>query len=153
MDTFEKSIQVLEELFAKDYQFALATSEDNVPSVRFVDTFYDNGAFYVVTYANSLKVLEIEGNDKVALCNQCYRFSGVAHNIGHPLREENKEIRAKLIKVFEPWYFKHNNENDKNMCYVKIQLRHGFFYKDRTGYDVDFISKKAKEFPFTFDII
>lgn len=153
MDTFEKSIQVLEELFAKDYQFALATSEDNVPSVRFVDTFYDNGAFYVVTYANSLKVLEIEGNDKVALCNQCYRFSGVAHNIGHPLLEENKEIRAKLIKVFEPWYFKHNNENDKNMCYVKIQLRHGFFYKDGTGYDVDFISKKAKEFPFTFDII
>ena len=35
-----------------------------------------------------------------------------------------------------------NNENDKNMCYIKIDLSHGFFYKDGTGYDVDFINKQ-----------
>lgn len=153
MDSFEKSLKVLEDLFAKDYQFALATCDDNTPSVRFVDTFYDNGSFYVVTHNTSLKILEIELNEKVALCNNCYRFNGVAHNIGHPLKEENKKIREKLIKVFEPWYFAHNNEQDKNLCYLKIDLNHGFFYKDGIGYDVDFITKKANEFPFEFNIV
>ena len=36
MNTFEKALKTLEELFSKDYQFALATSKDNIPSVRFV---------------------------------------------------------------------------------------------------------------------
>ncbi|WP_010077397.1 hypothetical protein [Clostridium cellulovorans] len=86
------------------------------------------------------------------MCNKLYRFIGTAYNIGHPLLEENQAIREKLIKVFEPWYFAHNNENDENMCYVKIELKQGFFYKYGTGYKVDFENKKAEEFPFTFDI-
>ncbi|GLC30173.1 pyridoxamine 5'-phosphate oxidase family protein [Clostridium omnivorum] len=153
MNTYEKSLNVLKELFAKDYQFALATSSDNIPSVRFVDTFYDDGAFYIVTYAKSQKVQEIEKNSEVSMCNKLYRFSGTAYNIGHPLYEKNHEIREKLIKVFDPWYFAHNDENDESMCYVKIELRQGFFYKDGTGYKVDFKNKKAEEFPFAFDIV
>jgi len=39
MTVYEKSLKVLEEIFAKDYQFALATSNDNIPSVRFVEEF------------------------------------------------------------------------------------------------------------------
>ena len=58
-----------------------------------------------------------------------------------------------MIKAFEPWYFAHNNENDENMCYVKIILKQGFFYKDGTGFKVDFENRKAEEFPFTFDIV
>lgn len=151
--TYEKGLNIMEELFAKDYQFALATSNDNIPCVRFVDTFYNNGAFYVVTYAKSRKIKDIEKNPEVSLCNKLYRFNGAAYNIGHPLSEENYSIRKKLIEVFEPWYFAHNNENDENMCYVKIELKQGFFYKDNMGYKVDFEKRKAEEFPFTFDII
>jgi uncharacterized pyridoxamine 5'-phosphate oxidase family protein len=152
MTTYKKSLNVLKELFAKDYQFALATSNDNIPSVRFIDTFYYGDAFYIVTYAKSQKVQEIENNSEVSMCNKLYRFSGIAYNIGHPLCEENHAIREKLIKAFDPWYFTHNNENDESMCYVKIELKQGFFYKDGTGYKVDFENKKAEEFPFTFDI-
>lgn len=152
MTTFEKSLNVLEELFARDYQFALATSINNIPSIRFVDTFYDGAAFYIVTYTKSQKVQELEKNAEVSLCNKLYRFSGLAYNVGHPLKEENHAIREKLIKAFDPWYFAHNNENDENMCYVKIELKHGFFYKDGTGYKVDFENKTAEEIPFTFDI-
>ncbi|WP_160689199.1 pyridoxamine 5'-phosphate oxidase family protein [Clostridium sp. C2-6-12] len=153
MNTYEKSLNVLKELFARDYQFALATSKDNVPSVRFIDTFYDDGAFYIVSYAKSQKVQEIEENSEISLCNKLYRFSGKAYNIGHPLLEENQGIREKLIKVFEPWYFAHNNESDENMCFVKIELKQGFFYKDGTGYKVDFENKTAEEFSFAFDIV
>ncbi|NMF07788.1 pyridoxamine 5'-phosphate oxidase family protein [Clostridium beijerinckii] len=153
MTEYENSLNILEVLFAKDYQFALATSNDNIPSVRFVDTFYDNGAFYIVSYAKSQKAQEIEKNNKISMCSKLYRFTGIAHNIGHPLLEKNYVIREKLIKAFEPWYFKHNNENDENMCYIKIELKNGFFYKDGTGYKVDFENRQAEEFPFTFDIV
>ena len=37
---------VLQERFGKDSIIALATSVDNVPHVRSVDAFYENGAFY-----------------------------------------------------------------------------------------------------------
>lgn len=153
MTTYEKSINVLEELFAIDYQFALATSNDNIPSVRFVDAFYNDCAFYIVTYAKSQKVKDIEKNPEISMCNKLYRFSGIARNTGHPLSEENHAIRQKLIRVFEPWYFAHNDENDENMCYVKIELKQGFFYKEGTGYKVDFEKQKAEEFPFAFDIV
>lgn len=153
MELYQKAMQVMEELFAKDYQFAMATVRDSRPSVRFIDTYYKDGAFFVVTYAKSQKVQDLESNSQVALCNRLYRFSGNGYNIGHPSLPENQEIREKLIQVFEPWYFAHNNENDPNMCYVKIELTEGFFYKDGTGYKVDFQQKTAKQIPFNFDII
>lgn len=151
MTEYEKSLQVLESLFGRDYLFALATAKDNVPSVRFIDTYYSDESFYVVTYGKSSKVLEIEQNAKISMCNHQYRFFGEAHNIGHPLNKENLAIREKLMKVFEPWYFLHNNEDDENMCYVKISLERGFFYKDGTGYQVDFKNKLATSFPFTYE--
>lgn len=152
MSVFEKSLNVMNDLFARDYQFALATTNNNIPSVRFVDTYFDDSCFYIVTYSKSKKVQELELNSNISLCNNLYSFSGTAVNIGHPLKQENSEIRKKLISAFEPWYFKHNNENDENMCYIKVELRQGFFYKDGNGYKVDFKTQKAEEFPFDFDI-
>lgn len=151
MDNYEKALQTMNELFAKDCQFAMATVKGNTPSVRIVDTFFEDGSFYVVTYSKSQKVQELEENSQVSLCNEFYRFSGNAYNIGHPLLLENTAIREKLIKVFEPWYFAHNNENDENMCYVKIELEEGFFYKDKIGYKVNFKLKEAEQFPFDYD--
>lgn len=153
MDTFDKAMSIMQDLFRKDYQFALATVRDNVPTVRFVDTYFDTDSFYVVTYSKSQKVQELTNNSNVSLCNRIYRFAGNAYNIGHPLLPENQAIREQLIKVFEPWYFEHNNENDENMCYVKIKIKDGFFYKDNVGYKVDFQNKKAEQFPFNFDLI
>lgn len=148
MNDFEKSLTVMKDLFGRDYPIALATSKDNVPSLRVVDIYYEDGAFYVVTYRNSQKVQEILTNPSVALCNEFYRFTGKAYDIGHPLEDKNKALREKLMVVFEPWYFAHNNEGDENMCYVRIDLETGFFHKDKVGYRVDFMSKTAESFPF-----
>lgn len=152
MEIYKKALYTMNELFAKDCQFAMATAKDNTPSVRVVDTFFDNCSFYVVTYSNTQKVRELENNSQISLCNEFYRFTGNAYNIGHPLLLENRGIREKLIKVFEPWYFAHNNENDENMCYVKIDLKEGFFYKDKVGYKVNFQLQEVEEFPFDLDM-
>lgn len=151
MNVYEKSIQVLTELFSKDCTFSLATVKEDMPAVRVVDTYYENGVFWIVTYAKSNKVNEITANPKVALCNNFYSFKGKAFNVGHPLDKANQEIREKLIEVFKPWYFAHNNEDDENMCYVKVELENGFFYKDGKGYKVQFTDKNAEEFPFNID--
>lgn len=152
MTTFEKSMQVLSALFGRDFTFVLATSKDNAPSVRVVDTFYDGSLFWIVTYANSNKVREITANPHVALCNDFHIFKGKAYNAGHPLKEENQEIRGKLIKEFAPWYFAHNNEDDEHMCYVRVEPETGVFHQDGTGYRVDFVHQTAEEFPFAPDI-
>jgi general stress protein 26 len=60
---------VLNELFGKDCPFSLATAKDNSPSVRVVDTYYDQEAFWIVTDAKSQKVIDIESNPNAALCH------------------------------------------------------------------------------------
>ena len=152
MELFEKSVKILSDLFGRDYQFSLATVKDNKPSLRVVDTYYENGEFWLVTHSQSNKVKDIENNSNVALCNYLYSFKGNAYNEGHPLNEENKKIRQQLMKVFKPWYFAHYKESDKNMCYIKIKLTEGFFFRDGEGYKVDFVNKTSEAFPFVPDI-
>lgn len=61
---------VLLERFGKDSIVALATSADNVPYVRNVDAFYEDGAFYVLTHGLSNKMKQIEQNPTVALSGE-----------------------------------------------------------------------------------
>lgn len=153
MDNYKVATDIVKELFSRDYQFAMATTANNIPSLRFIDTYFDNGAFYAITYANTKKVKEIADNPNVSLCcRKGYSFIGKAYNIGHPLMPENGEIRSKLLKAFEPWYFKHNNENDE-ICILKIVPEKGFVYEDGLGYDIDFINKAVDTKPFNFNTI
>lgn len=152
MTAYEKSLSALNELFGRDYTFALATINGDYPSQRVVDTYYSDGVFWIVTYALSNKVRELKANPNVSLCNNFHVFKGKAYYAGHPLEEKNKEIRKTLIREFEPWYFAHNNEDDENMCYVKVELEEGFFHKDGIGYKVSFVKKEAREIPFAPDI-
>ena len=123
--------------------------KESKPSQRVEDTYYDEGVIWIVTYAQSNKVKELRMNPQVSLCNSFHTFNGLAYYAGHPLDEQNKDIRAKLIQVFEPWYFAHNNEADKDMCYVRIELTEGFFHTDGFGYIMDFTKHEAKIIPFT----
>lgn len=45
--------EIMDEMFGKDNIIALATIKDGEPYVRNVDGFYQDGAFYVITYALS----------------------------------------------------------------------------------------------------
>lgn len=154
MTDFENAISAMKEQFGRDYQFALSTCRNNIPSSRFVDTYFDGENFYIVTYKLSQKAVEIAENPNVSLCSrQMHAFSGQAHIIGHPLDPDNSDIRSSLIQAFERWYFKHNDEADENMCYIKINPITGFFHKNGTGYKVNFIERTVNSFPFNLDIV
>lgn len=42
--------------FGKDTAIALATVEHGVPCVRNVNSYYEDGSFYIITYALSNKI-------------------------------------------------------------------------------------------------
>lgn len=148
MANYEESLKILSELYGKDSYFVLATAKDNIPSQRVVDIYYEDGAFWIVTYASSKKVKELDENPNVSFCNNFTNFKAKAYNVGHPLKEENKEIRETLTKVFAPWYFAHNNEKDEHMCFVKAELTSGFFHTKGKGYHINFEEKSVKEIDF-----
>ena len=58
----EQAEKIMIERFGKDTVIALATIEDEVPYVRYVNAYYEDGAFYTITYALSNKMKHIEGN-------------------------------------------------------------------------------------------
>ena len=44
-----QAAQIMVERFGRDTVLPLATSENNVPFVRSVNAYYEDGAFYVIT--------------------------------------------------------------------------------------------------------
>ena len=54
------SEEIMVERFGKDNVIALATTENGLPYVRNVNAFYENKAFYVITYRLSNKMKQIE---------------------------------------------------------------------------------------------
>ena len=46
----EQAEKIMIERFGKDTVIALATIEDEVPYVRYVNAYYEDGAFYTITY-------------------------------------------------------------------------------------------------------
>ena len=79
MTAYEKSLEVLRELFEKDCTFVLATARENVPSQRVVAACYMGGAFWVVTHGRSAKVREMKANPCVSLCSSFHTFKFKAH--------------------------------------------------------------------------
>lgn len=47
----EKARGIMIERFSKDNVMALATTENGIPYVRYVNAYYEDGSFYVITYA------------------------------------------------------------------------------------------------------
>ena len=53
---------LMDERFGHDSVIALATQDGDMPSVRYVNAYYEEGAFYVITYALSNKMRHLEKN-------------------------------------------------------------------------------------------
>lgn len=131
--------QLLEERFGRDSLIALATTVDNVPHVRAVNGYYQEGAFYVVTYALSNKIKQIQKNPAVAVAGEWFTAQGVGENLGHVRDEKNAAIAQTLRDVFAAWYGNgHVNEEDPNTCILRIRLTEGVLFSNGTRYDIVF---------------
>lgn len=131
--------QILIERFGKDNVIALATTENGVPYVRSVNAYYENGAFYVITYGHSNKMRQIEINPVVAISGDWFTAHGKGINLGFFGKEENAEIAAKLRRAFAEWINNGDTDfEDMNTCILCIQLTDGLLFSHGTRYDIDF---------------
>lgn len=135
-DTTEK---ILAERFGKDTLIALATSENNIPYVRGVNAFYEDGAFYVLTYALSAKMRQIAKNPVVAVSGEWFTAHGKGVDLGFFGRAENKAVADKMRTVFSSWINNgHTDLEDVNTCILRIELTDGILFSHGTRYDIDF---------------
>ena len=138
--------QIMNERFGKDNVISLATSADNVPYVRYVNAYYENGAFYIITYALSNKMRQIEKNPTVALAGDWFTATGKGVNLGWFGRTENKELAEKLRSAFESWIDNgHNNFADENTIILCIQLEQGVLFFHGTRYEIDFTKQNIRQ--------
>jgi len=140
MEKLTKEIDaILLERFGKDSIIALATATDNIPHVRSVDAFYEDGAFYVLTYALSGKMKQIEQNPTVALSGEWFTAHGLGTNLGYFGNADNSRIANKMRQVFSAWIDNgHNNFEDTNTCILRIKLTHGILFSNGARYEIDF---------------
>ena len=134
MEKLTKEVEaILLERFGKDSIVALATSIDNIPYVRSVDAFYEDGAFYVLTYGLSSKIKQIEQNPTVALSGEWFTAQGKGINLGYFGEADNSHIANKMKQVFSAWIDNgHNNFDDVNTCILCIRLRKGIMFSNGT---------------------
>ena len=152
MNKYDEAIKAITERYGKDTFLSLITMDNNRPSVRVVDSYYEDGAFYVVSYALSNKMKQINRNPEVTVCVErfledgCFTAHGIGENIGHVLDENNAALMAKLRKAFAAWYTNgHVNEDDPNTCILRIRLTNGLLLLPNfeQNYVVDFVNQTA----------
>ena len=128
--------KILKERFDKDSILALATVGENIPHVRNVDAFYEDGAFYVLTYGLSNKMKQIEENPMVALAGEWFTGHGKAGNLGYFGKEENAQVAKRMREVFAAWIDNgHNDFSDVNTCILRIELTDGVLFADGKRYE------------------
>ncbi len=131
----------MNERFGHDTLLSVATVDNGIPYVRIVNSYYENGSFYVITYALSRKMKQIKKCSDVAVCGEWFSAHGIGENIGHILKKENEEIANKLREAFAAWYDNgHTDENDKNTCILRIKLIDGVLFNNGKKYNIDFTS-------------
>lgn len=134
-----ESKSAMNERFGKDNVISLATVDGEMPAVRYVNGYYEDRAFYVITYGLSNKMRQMEVNPNVAIAGEWFTAHGKGVNLGYFGKEENAEIAAKLRKVFAEWIDNgHNDFNDVNTCILRIELTDGILFYFGSEYDIDF---------------
>ena len=128
--------KIMIERFGKDTIISLATIENAVPYVRNVNAYYENGAFYIITYALSNKIKHIENNSIVAIAGEWFTAHGKGINLGYFGKEENHMIAEKLKGVFAEWIDNgHNDFDDENTIILCVELTDGLLLSHGTRYE------------------
>ena len=128
--------KIMLERFGKDNIIALATIEKGVPHVRYVNAYYENGAFYIITYALSNKMKHIERNPVIAIAGEWFTGHGKGINLGYFRKKGNDAIAEKLKRVFAEWIDNgHNDFDDENTIILCVELTDGLLLSHGTRYD------------------
>ena len=127
--------KIMIDRFGRDTIIALSTVKDDMPYVRYVNAYYENGAFYIITHALSNKMKHIENNSIVAIAGEWFTAHGKGVNLGYFGKKENVVIADNLKKALAVWIDKgHNNFDDENIIILCVELTAGVLFSDKPKY-------------------
>lgn len=128
---------IMQERFGRDSVLALATVENGAPSVRSVNAYYEDGAFYVITWALSGKMKHIAANPAVALAGDWYTARGVGESLGAASRPENAALLQRLCRAFASWINNgHTNLSDENTVILRIRVTEAVLMSHGVRYEM-----------------
>ncbi|SDB56633.1 Pyridoxamine 5'-phosphate oxidase [Ruminococcaceae bacterium FB2012] len=128
--------KIMSERFGRDTIIALATAENGIPYVRYVNAYYEDGRFYIITYALSDKMKHIGNGSSVAIAGEWFTAHGRGIDLGWFGRPENRTIAEKLRTVFSEWIDNgHNDFDDENTIILCIKLTDGVLLSHGTRYE------------------
>lgn len=135
----EKALEIMRERFGSDSLIAVATIEEDRPSVRTVNSYYENGAFYVITHALSGKMKQIASNPNAAICGDWF----TAHrNRGKHRACPRWKKRSDCVEtsggVFRMVYKRAYQRKRSDTCILRIRLTDGVLLSHGVRYDMDF---------------
>jgi len=134
---------ILNKRFSHDTLLSIATTMNDIPYVRIVNSYYEDSCFYTVTYALSNKMKQISENPTVAVCGEWFTAHGIGEILGWIREEKNSEIAEKLRLVFASWYDNgHVDESDINTCILRIRLTDGVLFSEGKKFNINFLTKR-----------
>ena len=134
----DQAERIMTERFGKDTVISLATVENGIPYVRYVNAYYENYCFYTITYALSNKIRQIEKNPVIAIAGEWFTAHGQGTDLGFFGKEENIEIAAKLKTAFAAWIDNgHSDLNDRNTVILCVELTDAVLLSHGTRYELN----------------
>lgn len=127
---------IMQERFGRDNVLALATVENGAPRVRSVNAVYENGSFYIITYALSGKMRQLAANPAAALAGEWYTAQGVGESLGYAGKPENAALLARLRHAFASWIDNgHTDFADQNTVILRIRVTQAVLMARGTRYE------------------
>lgn len=130
--------RILNERFGKDALIALATTDRGRPEARYVDAYYEDGAFYIVTDARSGKMRQIAEVPDVAVAGDWFTAHGRGVSLGPFRGAENRAIAEKLRQIFTWLDNGHSDPEDDNTVILRIDLTDAVLRADGARYELEF---------------
>ena len=121
-----EAAEIMRERFGRDALVALATLGAGQPYVRYVDAYYEQGCFYIVTDARSRKMAQIRENPRVAVAGDWFTGHGYAEDLGAFGGKGNEDIANKLRQVFAAWLDNgHSDPAEEHTHILRVTLTDG----------------------------
>jgi len=151
MSKYDDAIKIMTERFGKDCLISIATLNGSRPAVRTVRAYYQDGAFYTITYTLSSMMRQIAANPDIAVSSKWFTANALGENLGWVCDKSNADIMSNLREALADRYPGAGiDEEDQNTCLLRVRLSNGLLtdYDRNYGegqYRVDFTSKTVME--------
>ena len=139
----KRAKEVMQENFGHVMEMCLASCVDNNVTVRALNTYYNDGKFYVLSKASNSLIHDIATNPRVGLCYGSHNIYGTARSLGHPLEAKNASLRKLLKKQFSLNYGEYVDENNPEMRIVEVAVTNAETYTRYHRYEIAFVKREA----------